>query len=129
MTLASLVPCQGTVCLLNPLQLTYPVCLCPSLHPPPPAHCQAAASLAGSFLPAFLRKQLLNIVMRPFADPGSSLKEDIWLLRHSPLMPPHIPIHGLVSALSLTVLPQRSVPQHWASVTPCQCSSDSSSQV
>lgn len=65
---------------------------------------QAAASLAGSLLPAFLRKGLLNAVMRPFADPGSSLQEDMWLLRHSPLMPPHIPIHGLVSAQHTAVV-------------------------
>jgi hypothetical protein len=57
---------------------------------------QAAASLVGHFLPQIVRKKVLNAVMRPFADPAGSVNEDIWLLRHSPLMPADIPIHGLV---------------------------------
>lgn len=59
-------------------------------------HFQASASLADALLPQFVRKKILNAVMRPFADPASSVKEDVWLLRHAPLMPANIPIHGLV---------------------------------
>jgi hypothetical protein len=53
----------------------------------------------GHFLPQIVRKKVLNAVMRPFADPAGSVNEDIWLLRHSPLMPADIPIHGLVRAV------------------------------
>ncbi len=61
---------------------------------------QAFASLAGVFLPQVLRKKVLNFVMRPFADPAGSVKEDMWLLRHCPLMPADISIHGLVGAIT-----------------------------
>lgn len=54
------------------------------------------ATWARLLLPAWVRRKLLNAVMRPFADPAASVAEDVWLLRHAPLMPRSIPIHGLV---------------------------------
>eukprot|EP00879_Flechtneria_rotunda_P020770 GHRR01021863.1.p1 GENE.GHRR01021863.1~~GHRR01021863.1.p1 ORF type:complete len:197 (+),score=64.14 GHRR01021863.1:397-987(+) len=48
------------------------------------------------FLPSFIRKKLLNAVFRPFSDPIDSVKEDVGLLRHAPLMPSNIPIYGMV---------------------------------
>eukprot|EP00775_Hariotina_reticulata_P012035 gene12035-12178_t len=56
------------------------------------------------FVPRFIRKKLLNTVMRPFADPSDSVKEDVWLLRNAPLMPRHIPIHGLICTLNSTAV-------------------------
>lgn len=57
---------------------------------------QALASAWGLLLPSFLRKKLLNAVMRPFADPAASVREDVCLLRNAPLMPKDIPIFGMV---------------------------------
>ena len=54
------------------------------------------ASTAGAFLPEFVRKKVLNSIMRPFADPKESVREDVALLRKAPLMPKEIPIYGLV---------------------------------
>lgn len=69
----------------------------PNLPPPQTSMpVQASASLASALLPQFVRKKVLNAVMRPFADPAGSVKEDVWLLQHAPLMPADIPIHGLV---------------------------------
>ncbi|KAF6260881.1 carbonic anhydrase [Scenedesmus sp. NREL 46B-D3] len=56
----------------------------------------ALASAWGLLLPRFVRKKVLNAVMRPFADPAGSVKEDVWLLRNAPLMPKDIPIYGMV---------------------------------
>ncbi|WIA14723.1 hypothetical protein OEZ85_003213 [Tetradesmus obliquus] len=57
---------------------------------------QALASAWGLLLPRFVRKKVLNAVMRPFADPAASVREDVWLLRNAPLMPKDIPIYGMV---------------------------------
>jgi hypothetical protein len=60
---------------------------------------QALVSFWGCLLlPRPLRKALLNAVMRPFEEPAAALRDDVWLLRHAPLMPRAIPIHGLVNA-------------------------------
>lgn len=57
------------------------------------------AGIAGWVLPAWVRKGLLNLVMRPFKEEASSVREDVWLLRHAPLMPGGVPIFGLVRSL------------------------------
>jgi carbonic anhydrase len=54
------------------------------------------AGVASWVLPAWVRKKLLNVVMRPFKEEEGSVREDVWLLRHAPLMPAGVPIFGLV---------------------------------
>lgn len=57
---------------------------------------QAVSTL---LIPQPLRRALLAASMRTFTDPFDSVKSDVSLLRHLPLMPRDIPIHGLVSQL------------------------------
>lgn len=83
--------------LCNTTPLT-PPCLVCAVRTSPQKTTQASISTVSSLLlPRFVRKALLNLVMRPFEDPAAAIHEDVWLLRHSPLMPADIPIHGLVS--------------------------------
>eukprot|EP00878_Enallax_costatus_P036659 GHUV01041192.1.p2 GENE.GHUV01041192.1~~GHUV01041192.1.p2 ORF type:complete len:149 (+),score=22.53 GHUV01041192.1:935-1381(+) len=61
------------------------------------------SAVACTFIPRFIRKKVLNAVMRPFSNPVDSVKEDVWILRNSPLMPQSIPIYGLVGGYAVAV--------------------------
>lgn len=63
----------------------------------PPSHTQHIQAVSTLLIPQPLRRAVLAASMRTFTDPFESVTSDVSLLRHSPLMPRDIPIHGLVS--------------------------------